>query len=104
MFVHAPADVGSVDADVDTRGAQDGRRADARELQELRGVDAAEREDHFARARCSAPVAPVPTWTPTTLSPSKTSDVTGESMATVRFGRLATGWRNAAAGSRARHL
>ena len=48
VLAHAPADVGLVDAHVDTRGAQDVRRADARELEELRGVDAAEREDHLA--------------------------------------------------------
>ena len=98
VLAHARADVGLVDAHVDARRAQHLGRADARQLEELRRLDAPEREDDLAaRARCSTTAAPSPIWTPTTLSPSKTSDVTVESMAIVRFGRLATGCKNAAA-------
>ena len=41
-------DVGAVETDVDARGAQDLRRADARKLEELGRLDAPEGEDHLA--------------------------------------------------------
>ena len=51
VFTHPRADAGPVEAHVDTGGAQVVGGTDARELQQVRGLQAAERQDHDLAAR-----------------------------------------------------